>query len=150
MISGIDTTAGLVISPAKAISITAALKRAGVKKGEEGRNGRIGYTTLTEGFYVEALDKDYVPVYGYRNGKKSTRPTSWKVRNKKDTRFRVKYEAFSTSDQRGWRDESYRLDTIAKANRAFETILTTLAHEGYRCEVDFSNQAVVVIGKVEF
>ena len=67
-------------TPVKAVELTNLLKKAGLKKSEEGRNGRIGYSTNTEGFAVGALDKDYI-----RHGQK------WRVRNAYNSRMLIKY-----------------------------------------------------------
>jgi hypothetical protein len=96
-----DTT-----TPVTAISITNVLKKAGLMKADHYTNGRIGYASQSEGFTVTALDQEYIPVYGLRNGKVSKIPTSWKVRNAKNTRFSVgyygatssRYASVSTSD----------------------------------------------------
>jgi len=132
----------------KSINITAVLKKAGIRKGEEGRNGRIGYATFSEGFYVEALDKDYIPVYGMRNGKKSTRPTSWKVRNAKDSRFSVSF----TGRNVDWKllDSDYAEKARQDADQSFNKIVEALTNEGFVItEVNASRHYLIVLGKQE-
>ena len=124
----------------KAIEVTNLLKKAGLRKGEEGTNGRIGFATASVGFYVKAADKEYLPVYGYRNGKRVR--VSWKVRNAKDTRFYVSYQAISTGNF------NPTMEDVERGNVAFAKMLETLTNAGFILDdVNTTHRTVTVLGK---
>ena len=105
--------------PAKAAEVTAALKKAGLPKSDVGRNSRIGFSTVSRGFEVTPLDKDYVR----RGGPKG----KWKVTVSPTSRQHVEWNHASTMS---WaRDESPEGRAAALADMAdkhaqIETALT--------------------------
>lgn len=71
-------------------------RKAGIRQTEHGRNSRIGYSTTTRGFEIGALDHDYTPVYGYRNGKKVV--VRWRSAIKSDSKYIVQYHSHGTNE----------------------------------------------------
>ena len=114
------------VTPVKAIELTNLMKKAGLKRAEEGRNARIGYSTYTEGFGVEAMDKDY-----------TKRGNKWLVRNAHNSRMLIGYHNSTAS----------RL----APNMTRATFLSIATHAlfeaGYAFKVDVKNYTIIVTGR---
>jgi hypothetical protein len=126
--------------PTKAITISTALKKAGLTKSQSYRNARIGYSCQTIGFEIAALDYEYKDVYGYRNGR-NFQARSSRVQ-KADTRFQVSYHSFSTNQFR-ISDESRERGVLA-----FAKMIEVLESNNFVIEkIDAFYKTLTVVGK---